>query len=440
MILFMGKRAIQIQGMAFVPGHARGVLRRGREAAGPGVIAMIAQGELGPFPVLPEAVIVVEAAPLSHDMIGLLTLGLPTVLVDEQQAARLEEGMRVSVDGAAGRVATTGPSTFPLPLVPSAPDAGKPVLSGDGIPVRLCASIRSVEAGRRAVTAGVAAVGLVRTEFLAREEKAPPGTEFFARAFVELCQAAMPLQVTMRLVDLAPDKMPAWMPHQEMLGGVLGLQGVRLFDRDPVRGVVEAQLRALAELGGQFDLRVLIPYLADHEDLRRWTEVVRRALPEGIPVGAMAETPSGALCLADWLHRADFLAVGCNDLMQCLFGADRDRPELRQYLDPYAPPLYRLLQRMAEDAAPRLADMQLCGVLSQLAGVLPVLLGLGYGMFSVDPVWIPWLAQTVRSTVIADAAVLAADVCACIEPSEVRKRLGVPGRRIYGAGLTDGEA
>ena len=347
--------------------------------------------------------------------------------------------MRVSVDGAAGRVAT-GPVSSPLPLVPPAPEAGKPVLSADGIPVRLCASIRSVEAGRRAVTAGAAAIGLVRTEFLAHEEKAPPGTEFFARAFVELCRAAMPLQVTMRLVDLAPDKMPAWMPHQEMRGGALGLQGVRLFDRDPVRGVVEAQLRTLAELVGRFDLRVLIPYLAHHEDLRHWGSAVRRALPEGAPVGAMVETPSGALCLAEWLYSADFVAVGCNDLMQCLFGADRDRPELRQYLDPYAPPLYRLLQRMAQDAAPRLADVQLCGVLSQLAGVLPVLLGLGYRVFSVDPVWIPWLAQTVRSTVIADAPVLAADVCACIESSEVRKRLGVPGGRIYGAGPTDGEA
>lgn len=433
MILCMGKQAIQIQGMAFVPGYARGVLRRGRAAAGPGVIAVVRQGKLGPFPALPEAVIVVEAAPLSHDMIGLLALGLPTILIDEQQAARLEEGIAVSVDGAAGQMATTGSRAFLLPSAPPAPEVGKPVLSREGIPVQLCASIRSVEAGRRSVTAGAAAIGLVRTEFLARDDKVPPGTEFFARAFVELCRAAMPLPVTIRLLDLAPDKMPAWMPPQQVPGGALGLQGVRLFDREPVRGVVEAQLRALAELGGQFDLRVLIPYLARHEELRHWTDVVRRALPDGIPVGAMVETPSGALSLADCLQSADFVAVGCNDLMQCLFGADRDRAELRQYLDPYAPPLYRLLREMAEDAAPRLADVQLCGVLSQVAGVLPVLLGLGYRVFSVDPVWIPWLARTVRSTVISDAAVLAADVCACIESSQVRKCLGVPGGRIYGA-------
>jgi hypothetical protein len=45
-------------------------------------------------------------------------------------------------------------------------------------------------------------------------------------------------------------------------------------------------------------------------------------------IGAMAETPAAALAIDELADCADFAAVGCNDLMQCFFGVDRDVAEL----------------------------------------------------------------------------------------------------------------
>jgi phosphoenolpyruvate-protein kinase (PTS system EI component) len=292
--------------------------------------------------------------------------------------------------------------------------------------VYLRASVRSVAAAHRARAAGAASIGLVRSEFLLPEADALPDTAFYRAVFGQLCAAAAPLTVTVRLLDVAADKMPAWLRSIPGAGGVLGLQGVRLFGREPVRSVLHAQLAALDSLDPSCDIRLLIPYLVRLEELQYWSGYLRRRLSRPLSLGAMVETPAGALDMVNWFDSADFVALGCNDLMQCLFAADRDRAELRHYLDPYAPLLFRFFRQVAKAAASRLERVQLCGLLSQLPGVLPVLLGLGYRVFSVDASLIPYLARSVETTSIEAARVLAQQVCAARTSSEVAELLGVP--------------
>ena len=112
--------------------------------------------------------------------------------------------------------------------------------------------------------------------------------------------------------------------------------------------------------------------------------------------------------------------------MQCLFAADRDKPELRHYLDPYAPFLFRLFKQITDSAGSNLGKVQLCGVLSQLQGVLPVLLGLGYRVFSVNVHFIPYLPKTISATKLADAERVAKDVCDAAESREVVEILRLP--------------
>ena len=91
----------------------------------------------------------------------------------------------------------------------------------------------------------------------------------------------------------------------------------------------------------------------------------------------MTEVPAAILDMQHWFEVADFVSIGCNDLMQCLFAADRDIPELRNYLDPCAPALFRFLRQAATAAGENIDKVQLCGLLPQMPGVLPVLLGMG---------------------------------------------------------------
>jgi phosphoenolpyruvate-protein kinase (PTS system EI component) len=139
----------------------------------------------------------------------------------------------------------------------------------------------------------------------------------------------------------------------------------------------------------------------------------------------MVETPMETLALDRWLEAADFVALGCNDLLQHLCGADRDDPARRDLLDPYRPELFRFLREGAARAGARLARVQLCGLLPQIDGILPVLIGLGYRNFSCEPALIPLLARCVADRTLAGCAVPAGEVCSAKESGEVRALLGV---------------
>ena len=145
----------------------------------------------------------------------------------------------------------------------------------------------------------------------------------------------------------------------------------------------------------------------------------------GLSLGVMLETAGAALSVDRFLATADSVGFGLNDLMQSLFGADRDLPAAREHLDPYAPALYRFLRLTAELAAPGVNRVQLCGILPQLPGLLPVLLGLGYRTFSVDVAHAPYLARSVATRSSAADRGLAEAVCAAASSDAVADLLGV---------------
>lgn len=422
----MTKHNIRFVGLPYFPGVTVAKLHKGKDGDIAGRILLVSQDEVSACNSLPAGFIVVEPVPFSHTMIRLLGMGLPTVMISAQQAAILEQDMQLVIDGSSGLI------TNDLNAVPPAMDlaqkleAGTSVMMADGEPVNLCASVRQSSAASKAKSQGAKAIGLVRSEFLLPGNNVVPDEAFYARAFREICEAASPLPVTFRLLDVAGDKIPSWLPKLDTLCHTPGMQGVRLYNIDPVQHVVDAQLAALAGLSNDFSIRVLVPFLVRLEEYDYWQAFIRQRLPDDVPVGAMAETPAMVLDIGHLLEHADFVAIGCNDLMQNVYAADRDRSELRHYLDPYAPLLYRLFMQVAEQAGEHLNNIQLCGVLAQIQGVLPVLLGLGYRTFSVDALFIPHLVKILTKITRADCETLAMQVCGVKTTQEVLEILLLP--------------
>ncbi len=414
-----------LQATPYVPGRAHGVLRYG-VAAVPDSILVLSQPELSGLKTRPAGVIVVDGAPFSHPMLGLLGLGAPAVAVTAEQVVQLREGAEVLIDGVSGRIAAASERELVQEAAPPIPEPGAPVMTADGVEAALRASVRDASGAAKAVAHGAASIGLVRSEFLMPGNGSAPDRAFYKEALGALCEAARSLPVTVRLIDIAADKRPAWLPAVPGAAGPLGLQGTRLYEIEPVRSVFRAEVQAVGELAAHYDLRLLIPYVVRAEELRHWRETITGWLPLSLPFGTMAETPAAALELGDWFALADFIALGCNDLMQCLFAADRDVSQLRPYLDPYAPVLFRFLRLAAQSAGIHVDRVQVCGLLPQLPAVLPVMLGLGYRAFSVDPVYVPYLAQTVAHTRIDAAVELASAVCTATTSQAVREILGLP--------------
>ena len=415
--------AAELQAIPFVPGRARGRLHTEPARAAGGGVLLARHEDLHRLHGRPAGLIVTRPAPFSHIMIGVLAAGIPTVLCTE--CGDLRAGQCVEIDGASGRVRFLhAPCASVQEAASGPPAAPRPLYTNDGTPVELRASVRSAAQARRAVARGAAAIGLVRSEFLLGTTRTPPARcEDWLRPLRALCGAAAPVEVWVRLLDVAADKRPPWMQGLDAGGGPLGLQGVRLFEQAAVRQVVDAQLQALRLLADEYRIGVILPFVSSGTEFAAWRRYVERRLGGGVAVVAMAEHLAVVLDLLAPPAGRQPVSVGCNDLMQTFFAADRDRPELARYLDPYAPALFRFL-----DAFPtgRREDVQLCGLLSQLHGVLPVLLGLGFRRFSVDAVSIPWLAQSVRGLRLTEAERLAERVLTASDTRRVRDLLGVP--------------
>ena len=222
------------------------------------------------------------------------------------------------------------------------------------------------------------------------------------------------------LVDASPFSHPTLRLLSQAIPTVLAEQG-------QLEGLVEGNEVLLDGRGGQLTSPVpaSLPVYAQPSppELGKAVSTV-----DGVSVELRASVSSvagsaAALAVDEFLDGVDFAALGCNDLMQCLFAADRDLPELRAWLDPHAPALYRFLDMVAHQASGSASALQVCGLLPQWPGILPVLLGLGYRAFSVDPVMIPWLAETVRQTDTKQAVQLARAVRESRRPAEVKQLL-----------------
>jgi phosphoenolpyruvate-protein kinase (PTS system EI component) len=422
----MKQQHIDMTGMPYFPGFAVGELQHGSQGDIAQRIVLLTQADVPALHIAPAGVIVIEAAPFSHTMITLLGLGAPTVLISAQQANQLQEAMTLCIDGVSGRITDVIDDTRTTTAA-AAVDSVTP--TGIVQAIHLYASVRQPMAAKQAVQLGAGAIGLVRTEFLLPADGRQPDVAFYLQTFRAICEAAAPLPVTFRLLDVAADKIPTWFPHRQAVGRPLGAQGVRLYQLDPVNTVIDAQLTALAALAQDFSLSVLIPFLVRVEEYTYWLDVIRQRLPGHVPVGAMAETPATVLDIASLLASADFVAIGCNDLMQILYAADRDLGELRHYLDPYAPLLFRLFRQIAQQAGEHLSQIQLCGVLTQTQGILPVLLGLGYRIFSVDAPFIPYLARLAAQYSFSECEALATKVCDATTTQEVLTLLQLPTNR-----------
>jgi phosphoenolpyruvate-protein kinase (PTS system EI component) len=405
----------------YVPGYARGILQRGTRAASASDICMLMQSELGDFEARPAGLIIIDGAPLSHQLIRLLALGVPTVLLSPAAADRLETGSEVLIDGTTGTIMQPPSLQAPPAPPPEPPQAGKALGLPDGSTIEFRASIGAIEEARRAVSQGAAAIGLVRTEFLAPDDGRQPDVSFYRDALGALCAAAHPLDVTLRLPDIRQDKPVPWLTPCARLNTPLGLQGVRMFDTEPVRSVIDAMLDAIKLLIDDFPIRLLLPYVTRLDEFLHWREVIRQRLGDAVPVGVMAESPIAVLAMPRWLEHADFVAIGCNDLMQCLFAADRDLVEMRDYLDPHSPELYRFLYMAADAAGDHIDRVQLCGLLPQQPDVLPVLIGMGFRSFSVAPVMIPYLARTAESSDLSRCAMLARQACTAADGNAITR-------------------
>lgn len=407
----------------YVPGRGRGRLERGPvpEPAGRVLVVAVADlPEVVSYPP-PAGLAVVAGAPLSHPMLRLFALGCPVVILGPDQAESLPYGRTVTLDGGLGLLAEDGEA-----MREEAGERGGTRGPRDRMAVTLAASVSDAEGARRARERDAGAIGLVRSEYLYPADGRVPDVAYYRRALGDITEAAGPLPVTVRLPDLSVDKPVPWLGSLPGFASPLGRHGSRLFAVEPVASAVRAEAEVVGELAAERPMHLIVPFLTTVAEYTHWRGELAPELSPAVAVGAMIETPAAGREINAFLAAADFAVIGCNDLMQSLFAADRDLPEVADLLDRYSPVMLRFLAAMAAAAGDDRGRVTVCGLLPQLPGLLPVLLGLGFRTFSVEPLLIPHLWATVAATEGETARRLAERVCDAADAREVREVLGLP--------------
>ena len=411
-----------LQTTPYVPGRVRGFVRHGRAAATRDGLVVLSQQELVNFEGPCCGLIVVDGRPFSQSMVRVLGHAMPTVIVTPEQAAQLRAGSELVLDGASGML-------FDPALLETMPGAESVepaelfatlrTLDQKSITLRADVSnrmgvMRSLSSGARGIT--------LRMEFIGSKSRTPPPAEFFINELGTCGNEAEPLPLTLCLPDYTNEKLPLWCAEMaEQLAGD-STRGIRLYGQEPFRSVVFAILEGVAQASEYYDLRVMLPYVTTLEEFREWRTQIDDALPVPITLGVAIETPAAAMLVSEFLDEADFVVLNTDELMETFFAAQGDAAD---YINLYAPALYRLLQQIARDVGNRVCEIQISGQLARMPGVFPVLIGLGYRIFSADPLYVTRLGKMIPQINSEEAEALAAAVCSASDVASVKRALGL---------------
>jgi phosphoenolpyruvate-protein kinase (PTS system EI component) len=257
-----------------------------------------------------------------------------------------------------------------------AAERDRPHVTADGQPFTLSCNVASdleVQVGRDSGSEGI---GLLRTELPFLTFTRWPTEADHRQALRPILAEASGWPVTVRLLDFDHDKTPPFLAGRP--AGLAALLG------NPV--ALEAQVRAVVELGRDVKLRIMVPMVSTVDELRVVRDVVDRVAAErgtpSPPVGAMVETIAAVEATAQLCLAADFLSIGTNDLSAAVLDLDRTDPRARPELAAH-PRVLELIRRVVSAARAAARPVSVCGDAGAHPTTLPLLLGAGIRHVSV---------------------------------------------------------
>lgn len=376
------------------------------------------------------AVVTETGGRFSHGAVLARSFGIPCVVGLPNLLARLEQGLRVSVDGDKGTVqlkpGQEDVDRFLERLERRrarqkvlAIDAAQPSMTPDGHALPVGCNIESLRDFDTFDLTHTDGVGLLRTEFLYMERPHFPSEEEQYRLYRRVLERMEGKPVTLRTLDIGNDKQLPYFKTPKENNPALGWRGLRISIE--WQDLLRVQLRAALRASAHGELRLLLPMVTSVDEIRtvrRMYEDVRRQLtdqgfelPAHVPVGIMIEVPACVLQLPTMIREVDFVSVGTNDLVQYLLAADRDNPWVSKLYDPYHPAVLLALQQVARVANEAGKPCSVCGEMAGDYATALLLMGLGYTTLSVAPNFLHEVKYAVRRTPLSEAQALATEAC-----------------------------
>jgi len=388
------------------------------------------------------AIVTETGGRFSHGAVLARSFGLPCVVGLPNLLARLEQGLRVCVDGDKGAVQLRPEQADVDRFLERlerrrarqkalAIHADQPAITPDGHLLRVDCNIESLRDFDTFDLSHTDGVGLLRTEFLYMERPHFPSEEEQYRLYRRVLERMEGRVVTLRTLDIGNDKQLPYFKTPRENNPALGWRGIRISIE--WQDLLRVQLRAALRASVHGKLRLLLPMVTAIEEIREVHRVfddVRRQLtdqgfeiPVDVPVGMMIEVPSCVLQLETMIREVDFVSVGTNDLVQYLLAADRDNPFVAKLYDPQHPAVMLALRHVARVAAAAGKPSSVCGEMAGDYATAVLLMGMGYASVSVAPNFLDEVKYAVRQTRFSEAQALAEDAARAETSAAVRSVL-----------------
>lgn len=307
----------------------------------------------------------------------------------------------------------------------------------DGYAVRLSANIEMASELEMLHQHGGHGVGLFRSEYICLSRNEFPSEEDQYDIYRDLVEKMKGLPIVIRTFDVGGDKgMPIHKQTHET-NPSLGCRAIRFLLKE--KGIFKTQLRAILRASSHGEVSIMFPMVSTLSELYEAKQILQemrvelesKKIPTGkLRIGCMIEVPSAAM-IADLLAKeCDFLSIGTNDLVQYALAIDRSNQDLGNLYTPVHPSVIRMIKLIVQEANHHGIPVTICGEMAADPRFTPLLLGLGVHELSVSTRYIPIVKNTIRSTSIISASLLAEKVLSLPSSVEIQELLANEYRKI----------
>jgi phosphoenolpyruvate-protein phosphotransferase (PTS system enzyme I) len=243
-------------------------------------------------------------------------------------------------------------------------------------------------------------LGLVRTEFLFLASKNFPSEEEQFQVYSEIIKRYDGREITFRLFDFGGDKTIPSLIFSKEENPLLGMRGIRYLLK--YKKILTDQIRAIARCASLGKIKILYPMISTLEELEETNDIFNNIVEElniktKIEKGMMFEVPSVFIKPKDFIKEVDFISIGTNDLVQYLFGIDRNNLEVSYLYNQDNPAVYALLKKTVAEAKKEKKGITLCGEIDLNTNFLESIIKLGITRISISPLSAPKIIDKIRS-------------------------------------------
>ncbi len=326
------------------------------------------------FAVSPEklaGVIVEKGGPECHAAILARALGIPMMQLGEGFPDLLSSGRIVLLDGP-GQLVSINPSESKLQNTVHTLEQTEPtypsLINPDKFP-KVFVNINLLWEVPTALNLGAGGVGLFRSEFMLLARRTIPTEEEQFAIYSKLLRNMNGKPTTIRTFDLRPDKLASLSD----IGGAASraYDWRKVLDSPPLQKLFYEQVRAIMRAGIEGNPKILIPLVASTNTLEFVLQTLQDAkeslLQEKlehnseIPLGLMIETAASIPMMPFWADKADFFALGTNDLFSSVLGIDRNDEAGPSQCDPCHPGFLNILSTAIQHAHNAKKPITVCG-------------------------------------------------------------------------------